>query len=140
MKSENKIKKLLSKITKIVSVSVIALMQTGCGGNTKDAYNHIVNQKAMDQLVNQVSNQNSNAIKGGFKETLAYYMYNLSDGLKTFIVVVPVASIFLGIIGSILIKKDMKVRRVFILWFCILIPLLYIAATYLITYYAGTLL
>ncbi len=129
----------IKKTVRVLLLMAIGFMQTACS-NTKDAYNHIVNQKAMDQLIDNVSDKNSGAIKGGFKETLAYYMYNLSDGMKTFVVIVPAVSIFIGIIGSILIKKDMKVRRVCILWFCILIPFLYVAATYVITYYAGTLL
>ena len=124
---------------KYLYIVLPVFMLTGCGEQTSDVFGHVLNEDAMDDLINGVSNSGERA-NASFKELVTQYTFEASKGLKYILPYVIIISVVIGVLGLILVKKDQKVRRVCILWFIIAIPILMIAITYIVSYVAGQLL
>ena len=134
--------KLFQKIgrVKVVFFMPLVMMLTGCGQTTKETFENIRNQGALSDMADDVVRGNAAALEYGWKETVAYYAYVISDTAKTLCFPIILVSFSVGILGLILIKKDQKVRRTSILMFLITIPILAILFTYGVTFFASHML
>ncbi len=127
------------KTTYFIITAPLMLM-TGCGGNTDDTYDHAQNQSEMEKLINDVTDDNNQHIKRGFNETIAYYSFKLCKLFKVICIPVCIASVTIGILGLILIKKDPKIRKKCGLGFIIAVPSIMVILTWIATRYASYML
>lgn len=138
---KNIIKRMFHRIRYLMLVP-LAMLLTGCD-NTEEAFDHVQNQKRIEELATNASETasgNVGRVKYGFQETIAYYAYAIATWLKTMCVPIIIGSILIGVFGLLLIKKNIKIRRTCIIWFMIAIPIITLIVTFISAYYAGVLI